>query len=39
MDDPAAIPELTAYGNQLGHKIINDDLDWAMSIQAAPAPE
>jgi len=39
MDDPAAIPELTAYGNQLGHKIVNDDLDWAMSIQATAAPE
>jgi hypothetical protein len=32
MDDPTAIPELTAYGDELGMKLIGDDLDWSMSI-------
>jgi uncharacterized protein len=38
MDDPSAIPELTAYGDVLGEMIIQDETDWAMSIQASKAP-
>ncbi len=39
MDSAAAIPELTAYGDQLGRAIINDDLDRAMDIRASMAPQ
>ncbi|MGC9348411.1 MAG: patatin-like phospholipase family protein [Anaerolineae bacterium] len=39
MDDPSAIPELTAYGDQLGRKIINDTMDWSMQITATRAPD
>ncbi len=39
MDDPSALPELTRYGEELGNKILNDELDWAMDIQASMAPE
>lgn len=39
MDDPSAISELTAYGEELGHKLLNDDVDWAMNIQATSAPK
>ncbi len=39
MDEPAAIPELTAYGEELGRKIIGDDLDRAMGIHATVAPQ
>ncbi|MGC9399258.1 MAG: patatin-like phospholipase family protein [Anaerolineae bacterium] len=35
MDDPSKIPVLTAYGEELGHKILNDQVDEAMSVQAA----
>ncbi|MBN1246621.1 MAG: patatin-like phospholipase family protein [Anaerolineae bacterium] len=38
MDDPSAIPELTAYGDTLGEMIIQDQVDWSMSIQASTAP-
>lgn len=38
MDDPSAIPELTAYGEELGRKILRDEVDSAMSIRAAVAP-
>jgi hypothetical protein len=34
MDDPKAIPELTAYGDELGRKILNDETDQAMNIAA-----
>ncbi|MCJ7715286.1 MAG: patatin-like phospholipase family protein [Anaerolineales bacterium] len=33
MDKPEKIPELTAYGDQLGEMIINDQMDQAMQIQ------
>ncbi len=39
MDDPSAIPELTVYGEELGRKILADDMDWAMDIQASSAPD
>jgi hypothetical protein len=39
MDDPSAIPELTAYGDQLGRMIINDTVDWAMQITPSKAPD
>ncbi len=39
MDDPSAIAELTAYGDELGRKLIGDDLDRAMGIRAAVAPQ
>jgi uncharacterized protein len=32
MDDPIRIPELTAYGEELGRKILNDEFDRAMEI-------
>jgi patatin-like phospholipase/acyl hydrolase len=32
MDDPTRIPELTAYGEELGRKILNDEFDRAMHI-------
>lgn len=35
MDDPSAIAELTAYGEVLGRKILNDETDWAMDIRAS----
>lgn len=38
MDDPSAIPELTAYGDELGRKIIQDELDWTLQIEASMAP-
>lgn len=34
MDDPRAIARLTAYGDELGLKIINDELDRALQISA-----
>ena len=34
MDDVSKIPELTAYGDELGSKILTDEVDGAMSIQA-----
>lgn len=33
-DDPSKIPELTRYGDELGRKILNDETDWALDIQA-----
>jgi len=38
MDDPSKIPELTAYGEELGHMIINDEVDEAMAITPSRAP-
>ena len=38
MDDPSSIPELTAYGEELGRMILADKLDWSMQIHAASAP-
>jgi predicted acylesterase/phospholipase RssA len=35
LDDPSMIPTLTAYGDELGHKILNDQTDRAMQITAA----
>jgi predicted acylesterase/phospholipase RssA len=34
MDDPSMIPLLTDYGNRLGRKILNDEMDAAMQIKA-----
>jgi len=33
-DDPAEIPKLAAYGEELGRKIINDETDRALEIKA-----
>ena len=38
LDDPDKIPQLTAYGDQLGDKILADEFDSAMQIQAQKAP-
>ena len=38
MDDPNKIPELTAYGDELGRKILNDETDRALEIRASRAP-
>jgi len=38
MDDPSKIPELTAYGDELGRKILNDETDRALEITAGRAP-
>jgi len=38
MDDPSKIPQLTAYGDELGRKILNDETDRAMEITPARAP-
>jgi hypothetical protein len=40
MDDTHKIPELTAYGEQMGRMILNDETDRAMDvpIHRAPAP-
>jgi predicted acylesterase/phospholipase RssA len=38
LDDPGKIPELTAYGDELGRKIINDETDRALEITAQRAP-
>jgi predicted acylesterase/phospholipase RssA len=35
MDDPTNMAELTAYGDELGHKILNDETDRAMEVQAS----
>jgi hypothetical protein len=37
MDDPSKIPELTAYGDELGRKILNDETDRALEITASRA--
>lgn len=38
MDDITKMEELTAYGEVMGQKILNDELDGAMDIQAKQAP-
>jgi predicted acylesterase/phospholipase RssA len=38
MDDPSKIPQLTTYGDELGHKILNDETDQALDIRATRAP-
>ncbi len=39
MDDPSQIPDLTVYGTELGHKILTDQTDRALEMQArTPAP-
>jgi hypothetical protein len=38
MDDPSKIPELTAYGDELGRKILNDETDRALEIMIRRAP-
>jgi len=38
MDDPSKIPELTAYGDELGRKILGDETDRALEITASHAP-
>jgi hypothetical protein len=38
MDDPSKIPDLTAYGDELGQKILNDETDRALRITAQRAP-
>ena len=38
MDEADKIPQLTAYGDELGQKIINDETDWALDITAQVAP-
>jgi predicted acylesterase/phospholipase RssA len=37
-DDARKIPQLTAYGDELGRKILNDETDRALEIQASRAP-
>jgi hypothetical protein len=38
MDEPEKIPELTVYGDLLGDRILADEVDPAMDIQAKMAP-
>ncbi len=38
MDDPSKIPQLTAYGDELGRKIINDETDQAVEFRVTRAP-
>ena len=38
MDAPSKIPELTAYGDELGRKILNDETDRALEIRIRRAP-
>ena len=39
MDDVSAIPELAAYGEVLGQKILNDEVDDVLKITALRAPQ
>jgi len=39
MDDTSAIPTLTAYGDQLAQKIINDEMDAVLNVTAQRAPD
>lgn len=39
MDDVSKMGELTAYGEELGRKILDDEVDKAMGIQAKRAPQ
>ena len=38
MDDPSKMTQLTAYGDELGRKILNDETDRALEITASRAP-
>jgi len=38
MDDATALDELEHYGEQLGEKVLTDDIDAAQMITATPAP-
>jgi len=38
LDKPSKIPELTAYGDELGRKILNDETDRALEIMIRRAP-
>ncbi len=38
MDDPGAIPQLVRYGAQMAEKIMNDETDGAMGLEAERAP-
>jgi predicted acylesterase/phospholipase RssA len=38
MDDPSKIPELTAYGDELGRKILENETDRALEIRPSRAP-
>jgi patatin-like phospholipase/acyl hydrolase len=38
MDDASSISQLTVYGDELGRKIINDDVDRAQGIEVPRAP-
>jgi predicted acylesterase/phospholipase RssA len=38
MDAPSKIPELTAHGDELGRKILNDETDRALEIRIRRAP-
>ncbi|NOZ26635.1 MAG: patatin-like phospholipase family protein [Chloroflexi bacterium] len=38
MDDPSKIPQLTAYGDELGRKILNDETDPALDFRIMRAP-
>ena len=37
-DAVSKIPELTAYGDELARKILNDETDWALAVVAASVP-
>jgi hypothetical protein len=38
MDDPNKIPQLTAYGDELGRKVLNDETDSALEITVSRVP-
>jgi predicted acylesterase/phospholipase RssA len=38
MDDVSQMSTLTEYGDELGHKILRDEVDWTLGIQAQQAP-
>jgi hypothetical protein len=38
MDDVSQMSTLTEYGDELGHKILRDEVDWTLGIQAQRAP-
>ncbi|GAB4512746.1 MAG: hypothetical protein Kow0047_24180 [Anaerolineae bacterium] len=38
MDDPRKIPELTAYGEELGRKILNDETEQAIDFRSLRGP-
>lgn len=37
MDDPSKIPQLNAYGEELGRKILNDETDRALEVKVSRA--